>query len=491
MAVYDRTNTSSTATATMPSKDLGSVIIQSLQSAVESIKGENSDETSLKESIQQGIDDSAIMKSLKATSTKISESFKKTNTKAQGDKNSPSDKVSKNMDDIAGLLKTNDKREKDREKEAKVTKKAEKNHKASIKEGFSAVKAFGSAMLQKIGLVLIGLQLVAELIVLIKYGWHYLMGVFIPKTWVKIKTAWTGFWTKITTELRNFFVGLFKPIAEFFGVKDFGLSPEDKVRKAQLLTEMKAKDTGGTITNLAAKKTALENQLEGLESRLKGSDYSYLLDLDSWKEIKKKSMKGEDVSSDLAKWKGQWLGSAISSAQSKGDTGNLNTLTSIQELTKEGSDFQNAIAANKLATEKFKDFAKSTPEIKDLYNEYKALNDGLKDVEVEVNKAKKEVIKQSIESKDLNAMTIDSMAGDKSIGGITKEVITDLGGKEALIDYVNTDDKHFKWLNNEGYEWRKTMTDLVNHTSQNIGLKVRVDEPVKYLSDPSAWKNIR
>lgn len=478
MAVYERTNTSFATTATMPSKDLGSVIVQSLQSAVESIKGENSDETSLKDSIREGIDSSAIMKALRSSSTKISESFKKTNTKAQGDKNSPSEKVSKNMDDIAGLLKADDKREKERDKEAKITKKTEKNHKSSVKEGFSAVKAFGSAMLQKIGLVLLGLQLLAELIVLIKYGWHYLMGVFIPKTWAKIKISWSGFWAKITTQIKNFFIGLWDKLP---GVDARAILDEEDYKRIDDLTKKIQGTAGGkealdkVFQGLKDKKVASE-ALDTVRSQLKEMGYGNLTSqIDTMSE---KLERGKNISTEMENLKG-FLTGLLSDATARGDSVKQNKLESLL-INLDDYDFKtlsSSIGNIETGTKTLKEL-----NLLDEVKELTALMQGKHDPEIEKLKAEKKASEEVLQSGNYNTMVIEDLRNDESIGKIVKDTMDDLGPDGIK---VKTDDKHFKWLNDQGYEWLKTISDMVNHATQNIGINVSVPNPPKYKNNPA------
>ena len=472
MAIYDRSGASSVATASIPSRDLSSVIVQSLQNAVESIKGENSEENSLSTSIQQGIDNSSIMKSLNASSSKISESFKKTNTKAQGDKNSPSEKVSKNMDDITGLLKADDKREKERDKETKVINKTEKKHKTSVKEGFSAVKVFGNIMLQKIGLILLGVQVLAELIVLLKYGWHYLMGVFIPNTWTKIKLAWTGFWTKITTEIRNFFVGLFRPIFTKFGI-ELGLSDEQIKRKAELAKEITDSGGGERLKALADTRKTATQSLNEIESRLKGSDYEYLLTYLNADELREKISKGENITQDINKWQTQWLSGAISGAQSKGDSGNVDRLQSIDSsLTKmlNSHDFKSVADAYT----NMQAFLRENPDMASKFEEYKALEKGLVDVDAAVRNAQIQVYKQDLEQGDISVKEYEAMKKDKKYGSIAVAAVNALGGEKEI--QWEAADKHETWLDTYGKEWVDSMKTMVNDLTQNIGINLKVGQ---------------
>ena len=513
MAIYNRTNSTPTATAaTVPSMDLGSIIVTSLQNAVESMQNEDKD-TTLKDTIRQGIEDSAVIKAIQASSAKLSNLFSnksnteakktketpadkvmstglekllKANTDAKKDKETPAEKMEKEMSELLQITKDDKKKQKANESKVVQEKKKEKEHKTTIKEGFSAVKAFGATIMNKIGLIILGVAVIAELFVFLKYTYHYLMGVWIPNTWTKIKLAWTGFWTKIITQIKNFFVEFYnKTFGKFLGIP-MGLDEEGYQRLAELAEKFStgaAKTAKDAVVEYSKKKEEISTSVGNAEKLVGGMSFfdsqatSLQIDIESKFSQLQAAIEngGEGMTSILSGKNGQaGLKTQIESLQNRlnaiGDSGNASKLDSIlyylneldsTELKTLNTRTKNAIAA-------------AGPNFKSELEEYNMLLHGQVDPEKAAERAQIALMENEYNKGNLSVMESETLKADKKYGDIVKAAYENVGG-EAFNKYEQ-DDKHEQWLKTYGKEWVDTFRDMTNHLTQNIGVNVSIPE---------------
>ena len=488
MAIYDRQNNSSSTA--LPSQDLGSVIVQSLQNAVNSMKGNDTNSMDvLKESIKQAIDESSLSKTTEATSKNVNMLIKD-NTKA-----TTKEKVADKRDDeMLKLLKQQNDREKKEAKDnvqaqrARAQKNAKDRHKDIMgKGGFGSVQAIGSTILKTILKGLVIVLLVMEVIAAVKYAWKWLWGVKIPELITRIRLWFTGIVAKVTTQIKNFFINLFKPIAEFFHIKNFGLSEEDKAKIKELESKKEYQNF------MEASKNAQENMATATANALgafktieasTAFDISGIIDKSELEKAinERDTVKVEQLTSKViralkneaerrgnatgGKVDGEWLDRGAHSLEDAANT------LSDYFVNKQGPGASKGIFYQ--AVSDFNQVAKNNPTGFGYYQEIENLrnNVGKENPEDAAKAAQAKAYMEMLGTGQVTSATDQTLGKDEYYGEIVNAVHTTM--EKNNLKPVYQENKALEWIQTTGDKWINTFKETMNDLLQNVGVKADI-----------------